>query len=368
VGTKEKRIAAHFLLHHELAESPPNTAILHAYDELGVDVHIYTPGADRITDTPFGCTEIFPVSYDYSWILRNLLHWKWSGYTSISGTTEDPMAIVGLISRFHRVPSFTLSDEIKSGSYSGNRNSRWKNLCRNGMAGGRFTIVNDKARIALQREYCGASDDHEIMVYPGCFHNTPPAGDRTRLRAERNIPEDALVLCFSGVSNPGNGGDWLPEILEQNPHLHLWGQFVNLDSDTRNQYENISRPGRVHIEKTRLQWRECWSSMATADIGVVIYTQTGPQFQHMGISSNRLCMFLAMGVPVIARRQESFQFIEDYECGVLVDSIDEAAHAVSKIANRLGQYRLNALRCCADYINAADAYQALRDNIYHLVH
>jgi len=71
------------------------------------------------------------------------------------------------------------------------------------------------------------------------------------------------------------------------------------------------------------------------DIGLAIYTNPAPQFQHMGISSNRLCMFLAMGVPVIATRQPSFRFIKDYNCGILVENYDQFLAAIRHIGAHL---------------------------------
>jgi glycosyltransferase involved in cell wall biosynthesis len=78
-------------------------------------------------------------------------------------------------------------------------------------------------------------------------------------------------------------------------------------------------------------------------------------------------MFLAMGVPVIASRQPSFQFIEDYECGVLVD--DEAGFiaAIDQMRHRLDEMKANALRCAREYIDAPGKYLVLRDAIAELL-
>jgi hypothetical protein len=123
----------------------------------------------------------------------------------------------------------------------------------------------------------------------------------------------------------------------------------------------------LHLEAARLSWREAWSQAAVADIGMVIYLQDAPQFQNMGISSNRLCMFLSMGVPVIASRQPSFQFIEEYDCGVLVDNETEFSAAIDRVAGRLEEMKANALRCAREYIDAPGKYVTLRDEIARLV-
>jgi hypothetical protein len=70
-----------------------------------------------------------------------------------------------------------------------------------------------------------------------------------------------------------------------------------------------------------------------------------------------------MGVPVIASRQPSFSFIEDFECGVLVDDIGGFPAAIERIAANLPAMRENARRCARDYIRAPERYRLLRDRV-----
>jgi hypothetical protein len=102
------------------------------------------------------------------------------------------------------------------------------------------------------------------------------------------------------------------------------------------------------------------------DIGLAIYTNPAPQFQHMGISSNRLCMFLAMGVPVIATRQPSFRFIEDYNCGILVENYDQFLAAIRHIGAHLPSMWENCHRCFNEYIMPPDRFPRLREAIASL--
>jgi len=79
-----------------------------------------------------------------------------------------------------------------------------------------------------------------------------------------------------------------------------------------------------------------------------------------------LCMFLAMGVPIIASRQPSFRFVEEYDCGVLVDSAGEFVAAIDTIRPRMPQMRENALRCAREYIDAPGKYRALVEAVARL--
>lgn len=356
-----KRRVAHFLLIPELAHSPPNDAAVSAWLDLGYGVDLYAPGG-RFDVSRYGPdVRACAAEYGYRWLARNLLTRRWLGYAAFSGTTEDPMAVAGLLGRIYRRPVVTFADEIKSGSYAGDRSRRWKALCRAGMRRSVLTIVNEEQRVDLQRSYAGLASDAVIKVYPGCFREPPLPGDRLALRAARSLPADGLVLCYSGVMNHGNGGLWMAEALRACPELWVWGQIVNLDPLTRGLLERLQGSERLVLERARLSWQDAWSSMAAADIGMVVYLQDAPQFRHMGIASNRLCMFLAMGVPVIASPQPSFEFIERYDCGVLVDGPEGMAAAVARISARLPQMRANALICAREYIRAGERWLELRD-------
>src|SRR5262245_41686020 len=122
--------AAHFLLAAVHAYSPQNDAIICALLELGYAVDLYAPGvfpinvADHYGPNVSGHT----VEYGKRWLLRNALSRHWRQYAVFSGTSEDPMAAVGLLSWIHRRPSFALADEIFSGSYRGDASDHWKNL------------------------------------------------------------------------------------------------------------------------------------------------------------------------------------------------------------------------------------------------
>jgi glycosyltransferase involved in cell wall biosynthesis len=230
-----------------------------------------------------------------------------------------------------------------------------------------LTVVNDAERIPLQREYAGLPEDHPVIVYPGCFQTPPAPGDRQRLRGERGIPQESFLLAYSGVLNEGNGALWMVRALEEIPDIHVWGQLVGTDSMTRGLLRQVRGAERLTLEQERLGWRESWSSMAAADAGMVVYQQEAQQYRHMGISSNRLCMFLAMGIPVIANRQPSFQFIEDYECGVLVEREQEFPGAVEEVRARRDEMAANALRAAREYIDAPAKYEALRSALQKIV-
>lgn len=349
---------AHFLFHSELAESPPNDALAQAYRELGYVVDFYAPAGDPTHPHHLG-PPILPVAYGPRWLAREAWRPAWRRYAAFSCTTENPAAVAGALARLHRRPLVVLADEIRAGAYRGNAPESWKRRCLAAMRRADLTIVNDESRIELQRDYAGLPAASPVIVYPGGYRQPPAPVDRAAQRAAWGCAEDDLVLGFSGAFSTGNGGHWFVEAVQRIPMLRGVVQPLWVDEMTRFLLPRIAGHERLYVEPRRLHWHEAWSQAAALDVGLAIYLQPGTQFQRMGTSSNRLCMFLAMGVPVIASRQESLRFLEQFDCGVLVDSADELVAAVGTIASRLDAMKANARRCWMEHGRAEARYREL---------
>lgn len=355
---KRKR-AAHFVSSPYLVDNPSNYTLINSLLQLGYSVDVFTSGPVLDLSHYGPHVRSRHAEFGYRWLITHVLHPRWFGYALFSGTTEDPMAAAGLLARIYRRRCITVADEIKSGTTSGNRSRRWKSLCRFGMRASQLTIVNEAERVEIQREYAALGKKHQIIVMPNCFPDPPAPGDRARLRRERGFPEDALVVCYSGVFSLGNGAVWFAKALAEQTDVWFWGQVVPQDPMADALLPWLQGHDRLVLEPGPLGWRFPWTSMAAADIGVVVYLQDAPQFMHMGVASNRLCMFLSMGVPVVASRQPSFAFVESYDCGILVDTPQDFVRAISSIRLRLDEMRANALRCAREYIDAPGHYREL---------
>ncbi len=351
------RRAAHFISSEKVWGNPSNEAHTAALLSVGYDVDVYCPGPAHEIEARSNIRGLrfLTVEYGYRWLLRNIISRHWLQYRLFSGTTEDPMAVAGLLARVYRAACITIADEIKNGSYAGDRTQRWKSLCRFGMRASRLTMVNDAARVSIQREYAGLSSNSRICVFPNALRGEFEPLSRALVRQRLGIPEDAFVVCYSGVFNIGNGGMWFVRAVASCPTTWFWAQaVVDQDALAGQMLGYINGSERLRLEFGPLGWRYPSASMPAADVGIVLYLQDAPQFQNMGVASNRLCMFLSMGVPVIASRQQSFKFIEDYGCGILVDTVEEFIAAITAIRPRAQAMRDNALRCAREYI-AVDA-------------
>ncbi len=362
-GYKPKRVA-HFLLIPELLYSPPNNAIIQAYLSLGYAVDIFSPGNIE-TQTAYGDkVKMLTVGYSWSWIIKNIFSFKWFGYEWISGTSEDPLAVVAILSFVYRKKSFTLVDEIKAGSYRGDRSNQWKMLCKWGIKRAQFKIVNDKHRINLLIDYAGLDKKDRIIVYPGCYVQRPqPVQDSQEIKTSWGFPSDAFVIGSSGGFNLTSGADWLLDSIKEIRDIYAVIQPLGVSPLSMFLMENVEYSDRLFIQKNRLSWNEAWKNCIGFDIGLSIYTNPAPQFQKMGISSNRLCMFIAMGVPVIASRQESFNFLEEYDCGIIVDSYSDFKLAIQEIRTRGSILKEKCIKCFSDYIKPSERFNTLLESI-----
>lgn len=362
---KKKKVSAHLLLNPELLYSPPNNAIVNALLEEGYEVHIYSPNLGD-TNTEYGeKVRTFLIGYSWRWIAKNIVNWKWKGYDLYSGTSEDPLGIVGLLSFLYQKPSFSLVDEIKSGSYRGDRSEYWKRLCRWGIKRSIFKIVNDSSRVSLLAEYVDIKKTDSIMVYPGCFREPVKTDENIRvaIRQKWGFPSESVIIGSSGGFNMTSGADWLVRYMNEDRSGYAVIHPLGVSDLSMFLLGELRCSDRIYVERKRLSWEEAWIESQGLDIGICVYTNPAPQFQNMGISSNRLCMFIAMGIPVIASRQDSFRFIEEFDCGRLVSDYTEFVTAIMSMRENLDLLKRNCRVCLSEYIRPGNAYEELKKRI-----
>lgn len=90
--------------------------------------------------------------------------------------------------------------------------------------------------------------------------------------------------------------------------------------------------------------------VASATIGLAFYSVPvlGYRAEYMGVAAGKIGNYLKCGVPVIATKLPSLQYIEDYKCGILIDDFSQLAKAVNKILDSKEEFKENAYRCYRD--------------------
>lgn len=369
-----KRIAFFLRITQQFA-APAIDAMIRCLLQYGAKIDVYAPNPPDGTVDPnrYGdSVRILSYSAGRKWILRNASRFIIRRYSFFVATTENPVITAGVLSLICRRPLVVQADEIFSGSYSGDAPAFSKRLARWFMKRSALTIVSDPSRIELQRCYAGMSPSSEIIVYPNALLFPPKKPEKPWLREKHGIPEDQCVLIHSGSFSRTTAASWIIACLKNLPRdtMIFLQHGGTIDSILLSALKEHQCHDRLFIFDEFLKsYEECTSLISLGDIGLVFYDHDGPQFMNMGISSTKLCMFLSVGIPVIATRQPSFNFIEQENCGVLIDSEEKIPQAVESIRKNYDVLSRNAYRAWERTVSVIKYYnnmcQALEAFVSH---
>lgn len=110
---------------------------------------------------------------------------------------------------------------------------------------------------------------------------------------------------------------------------------------------NSDYHGRVLFSLEPVSTYELDTLVASADIGIALYSEAELDYRatYMGLAAGKIGNYLKCGVPVIATRLLSLSYIEEYNCGILVDKESDIADAINRILSDRDLYSKNAHRC-----------------------
>jgi len=353
------RRAAFFELRADFYGRPFEDGIIRALLDAGFAVDLFAPPAEKQIELP---QTIYPdsvrrlaVEYRSRWLQSRLNPWRWRDYGVFLGTTDLPMAFAGIAARLGLRPLVTAADEIFVGGYESNALGPWKKRARGAMHRAAFTILTDLCRIPLQRESASLRDDHEYFAIPSCY-SFPYAGrSRDEARAALGIAPGDFVVSFTGTFTENNGAHWVVRLLDAMPDMRVLIQPGGHSDRVLDAL--LARDRRVIHLPERAGWLESMELTVAADVGLVFYLSPKPQFQLMGVSSQKLCTYLWLDIPVIATRQPSFEFVERFRCGELIDHEDELAAAVARVRANRGAY--DTRRAIAEHIEPEEKVRVL---------
>lgn len=357
------RRAAFFELHHEYFGRSFDDGIIKGLLRAGYAIDIFAPDGD-LPQTLFPTqVQRRTVEYRRRWLQSHMSRRRWRAYDLFLGTCDLPMAFAGALAALAGRPVVTVCDEIHIGGYQGSATGYWDRLARWAMRRAVFTIITDEVRVPLQREYASLPATHEFVQYPCCYAG--PYTGRTRAEARQilGIAEDDFVLSSTGAFTQSNGADWIVRLLDDRRVRALIQTAGRGDAVVDTLLERL--PGAIYRPQ-RLEFRESCELTVAADAGAIFYLSRKPQFQAMGVSSSKLCTSLWLGMPVIALRQPSFEFLENYGCGVLISDGSELPAAIDRIRADQTTYSQRAAVAVREYIRPDARMQALAERFERL--
>jgi glycosyltransferase involved in cell wall biosynthesis len=349
------RRAAFFELRADFFGRPFEDGIIRALLDANFAVDLFAPEGELPQTIYPDSVRRLAIEYRRRWLQSHLNPLRWRTYDLFLGTTDLPMAFAGVAAQLARRPLVTAADEIFVGGYEGSATGAWKTLARRAMHRATFTILTDLCRIPLQREYANLPGNHEYFAIPSCYSFPYTGRSREAARASLGIAPDDFVVSFTGTFTENNGAHWVVRLLDAMPDVRVLiqpGGHTNPVLDAL-----LARDRRVIHLPERAGWMESMELTVAADVGLVFYLSPKPQFQFMGVSSQKLCTYLWLDIPVIATRQPSFEFVERFRCGELIDGDSELAAAVARVRANRGAYETR--RAIAEYIDPAEKVRLL---------
>lgn len=360
------RRAAYFLLESSYHGRPLDRGIVQALLDADYDVDLFYPA-------PVGSPEPYPaarvacrlVSFRSRWLLRQLFSPAWRRYDLFLGTPDLAVAVAGVLAGAAGRPLVTVCDEIYAGGYAGQAAGHWKKAATLAMRRSRFTIITDHCRQSLQCQAAGLKPSHLFYEYPCCYaFPFAPRRPRQEIRDALGIGEQDFVVVASGRFSADTGAAWVIRLLDcLPPGVRLMIQPGGVPEPVADSLLSAlsARDRRLVYLPGRVGFLESLEVANAADAALVLYLSGKPQFQLMGVSSNKVCTALWMGKPVIVSAQPSFHFVEEYGCGVPVDAEDGLPRAIEKLRAGYDVYSRNAVKCLEGHIRPRERLRELTD-------
>ena len=120
-------------------------------------------------------------------------------------------------------------------------------------------------------------------------------------------------------------------------------------SENENYIQKISKLGfkNVLLSLKPVKFEKVDEVINSSDVGVVIYNkQMGDNCELITRASGKMAHYLRCGIPVVCLSLPGYRkIIDEYQCGVTFDNINQIHNAIRKILNNYDFYKKNTKRC-----------------------
>lgn len=230
-------------------------------------------------------------------------------------------------------------------------------------------ITHDKWHSDFLNKTCKTNDAQYLYLPNSTF--TEECHTKTDYLTRRvNLPSGSVILLHSG----GLGKWFMCKELAMASNQLTPNQYVvfhtshNVTDDEyfkriENTVNRKNLPVRFSLKPVTDQ--ELDTLVSSATIGLAFYSVDilGYRAEYMGVAAGKIGNYLKCGVPVIATKLPSLSYLNDYECGVLIDSFDELPVAVNQIMKNYNSYCKNAYKCYRELWEPQKYLDAIYDEI-----
>lgn len=135
--------------------------------------------------------------------------------------------------------------------------------------------------------------------------------------------------------------------------LHGYGETEHLSK-----LQVIANAEKVRFSLNLVPDKEITTVISSARIGLALYLNNNSNDRLTAFSSVKVAYYMQCGVPVIAFHSESFdELMNEYQCGELINSVDEIPQKVEAILKDYELYREQAYQAFERYYNLDKNFQ-----------
>lgn len=176
-----------------------------------------------------------------------------------------------------------------------------------------------------------------------------------------HLKNDEKIILYYGLIGKKRKIDELIKGTQKFPNgwkLVLHGIDEMKSEDLIREY-NVS--DKVIMSKEFFSSEDLMTFITSAAIGLVLYGNTNMNDILTAFSSEKISTYLQCGLPIIAFRYPGYEIFEKYQCGALIDSIEDIPAAIQTILTNYPNYRNNAYRCFEDNYQYRKNYGRLKN-------
>lgn len=301
-------------------------------------------------------------------IKRALSDMSGKKYVCLIGIEKAGLIWSGIIAERLKIPNIYYSLELYTEDHQyfqlSNKNKNRKKLEEIYHKRCHATIIQDRRRAEVLYTSNGVNIDKVKPIYlpvsslGGCMR------EKTHYCYDKwDLDTNDTVILYSGLIGQFR---WIDRVIDVSKKFPQRWKLLLHGVDVMETQKVITQKGvsdRVILSTTLLPPSELIKLVLSAKIGLVIYANTDQNDILTGFSSEKLSVYLQCGIPVIAFRYPSYEQIKDYQCGILIDSIEEIPNAITKILENFSWYQENAYKCFEEVYEYSKHFMNVTDYI-----
>ncbi len=284
------------------------------------------------------------------WIPKLAVKCRSGRYICIIGV--DPLGLVlsYLPAVFFKIPLIYFSLELLIYSELSSAALRYlKSVEKKASKTACLTIIQDVDRAEILMHENGTPKE-KIALLPNAPTGEAVTTKSLYLRESLGISPDRIIVLHSGSIHP------MMMVSDLAEEAKSWDNNIAMVFHSRNRFMSDYEKNFISLidsKKTYLSHRPAMLDnyadlVASADIGIALYEKNLSNINVfcMGLSSGKIAYYLKYGLPVVVSSLPSLKkLVEEYRCGVAVDSVHEVKVALSIILANYDAYSRNAIRC-----------------------